>query len=199
MTGDELIDEGRRLARPARWLVPGEGPPVGAWGGLGAGGRRPIITIALERVPTGTWRLEAGPEGPRARRPGPGESVFPEGSVPLCASEHCSLPPIDVVLRRGSERVARWLRSLGWDPAWGFNGNFPEPAPVQRYEEEYQRSFPLYLEGWWCVVGGWPMRWPEDEADPDPDRFVLMTLAEAEPWYEAWLQDGVLSVRERTT
>lgn len=199
MTSDELLEEGRRLARKSFLLAPGDGPVVATWGGEDELGARPLLTVDLRTLRVGVhgaMMLALRGEQPIVTLTD--AMRVPRNAVELIAVEAQSLPPIADVFLRGSERVGEWLKSLGWRREWDYNDNFVERTVVEAYERHYRSSCPLYTERWWAVVGGWAPRWPEDDTPPDGD-FVCLTLRDAEPWYEVWSRHGHLDALSRRT
>ncbi len=139
MTGDELIGEGKRLARPSVHLkgFGDEACVAGVWGGPGqvpapGEGYEHWLTIDCRHLPEGV--------GPRsgclsvysdesecvaAVAHDPTASLLTQaGSQLLFAHQAISMPPLDAVFRFGSEAVQDWLAEIGWKPDWGGEVNF---------------------------------------------------------------------------
>lgn len=214
MTPEELIEEGRRFARPITLLTNEGNEYSGIWRGDGVvaptnKSLKHWLTIDLSRVPDAGLKgcLSVYSDGndigecahdPIARLP-----VSPTG-VMLHARESKCLPPIEELFRRGSPRVQEWLNSKPWNPEWGYNSNFPDAdGNADAYERAYQASQPLYGElSAWVSLGGWPMQWPEDDATPEQSRgaqLIAWTYRDAEPWLEIWLSNGAFSIEHRVT
>jgi hypothetical protein len=214
MTGEQLIAEGRRLARPCVYLCTSGDHFAAIWGGKGVvpGGDGPYrhwLSVACSYIPGG----EAKPSGCLSIYTDEDDCdsgivalddslTLPEWAEGLRLYAHpgSSLPPIDAVFKFGSREVAEWLAANEWQPAWGHNDNFPDSAPVALYEREYQKQLPLYSGGAHAVLGGWHMPWPDGDWDELVDkRLIVWTFAESEPWVEVWKDEGSFHVIQRIT
>lgn len=120
---------------------------------------------------------------------------------------HCdvSLPYIDDVLRYGGPRVSEWLKDIGWNPTWGYNGNFPDSAVADEYLSTYQtslwgdegRTVPCVARGrTFATIGGWP--YPLD-GESSRGHLVLTAFASTEPQIEVWSDGGELRTLARIT
>jgi hypothetical protein len=202
MTGDAMIAEGRRLARPcvhlrptgraaraaAVWRGPGLVPPPGD-------GYEHWLSIDCRFLPAG-----AGPpsgclsvyteNGDRygAVTHDPAAVLSPgRGGRLLYAHPAESLPPLEAVFLRGSPAVAAWLASLGWPADWGWNGNFPDAGVAEVYHEAQRAGLPIDGSSVFAVLGGWPVPWPDGDWPELADLpLLVLTLAESEPWVEAF-------------
>ena len=201
MTGDALIAEGRRLARPcvhlrpngassnfaALWRGPGLVPPP-------AGDYQHWLTIDCRFLPAGV-----GPSGgclsvytdnhDRYGAAGYDPSAALDsarGGRPLYTHPTVSLPPLEAVFLRGSPAVGAWLAEIGWQPDWGWNGNFPQAEVADAYHEALRANLPLDGDVF-AVLGGWNVPWPDgDWAELAELPLVVLTLAESEPWVEVF-------------
>ncbi|MEW4566640.1 hypothetical protein AB1L88_02115 [Tautonia sp. JC769] len=214
MTGDQLIDEGRRLARPCVYLRSTGEHLAGIWGGdgiipCGDGPYRHWLSIGTQYIPDG-----------RSKSPGclsiytneddcttgivavDAERILPEASegLRLYAHPDSSLPPLEAVFKFGSSEVRRWLTSNNWEPEWGYNDNFPDRTATGIYERKYQRQLPLFSGDAYAVLGGWHMPWPEGDWDEMVEKqLIVWTFADSEPWVEAWRDDNNYNVIQRIT
>jgi hypothetical protein len=216
MTGNQLIEEGNRIARPCVHLVAqdsGGGNLAGVWKGPGivpapAGAYRHWLSVNCGFLPgqlsdlkgclsiytneddcgTGTVAFSAS------------RSVaVEEGGVPLFARPTSSLPPIEAIFKFGSTSVQQWLAANQWQPDWGYNPNFADAKTAELYVRTYQKLTPLYSGGAHAILGGWHFPWPDDDWDQLIDQIlVAWTLHDSEPWVEVWY-DGSFRVKERIT
>ena len=206
MTLDDLLEEARRLARPCTWLVPAPaGRPVAVWSDSGAhdGHLLSIDAACLPDAALGEGLLSVyrGDEAATVEfRPGARLAAGRSDGTALHAFPRSSLPPPDALFRFGSARLHDWLRGHGWEPDWGYNGNFGQPAAAA-YERAFQGQYPLYAGGAHAVLGGWHLPWPDgDRGQRLEARLLLTTFEDAEPWVEVWHDaDGGLRAMERTT
>jgi hypothetical protein len=111
------------------------------------------------------------------------------------------LPPIEAIFRFGSESVQQWLRDHNWQPGWGYNDNFGDPAPAKEYERLYQSECPLYSsDGVFAMLGGWHFPWPDGDWQDLLDQSLLVwTFKESEPWVEVWNTAQGFRVIQRIT
>lgn len=191
----DLLDEARRLARTA-WLVAetrtATAVPLG-WRTSGPSGPTGYL---LDR---GDHRISIGGSGgepsvstaPIAGRLPPGE--------PLFGTRFLSMPPLEAIFVRGSEALGAWLRSSGWDPSWGYNDNFPDPA-ASDYESWWQDHHQFYQGEGIAILGGWHFAWPDDDWLELVDHELVMWTLGEEPWLEVWaLPEGGYRAIERCT
>jgi hypothetical protein len=214
ITGDQLIAEGLRLARPCLYLRTTGEDFAALWGGEGI--------IPCEEGPFRHWlsistRYIPGSEGKRSVCMSiytneddcvtgavavDDARTLPEISdgLRLYAHSGSSLPPLEAVFRLGSSEVTRWLEANNWQPDWGYNDNFPDRTPVDVYERKYQSQLPLFDDSAHAVLGGWHMPWPEgDWVELLDKELIAWTFAESEPWVEVWREDGSFRVIQRIT
>jgi hypothetical protein len=215
MTGNELIAEGQRLSRPcvhlrpdgektalaASWRGPGQVPPP-------AGDYEHWITIdcgflpAGAALPTGVVSIYTDGSdryGAVAYDPALSFSLA-RGGRPLYAHPTSSLPPLEAVFLYGSPAVREWLARIEWQPDWGWNGNFPDAEVADAYIESQRVNLPLDGESVFAVLGGWHVPWPDGDWLELVNRpLVVLTLAEAEPWVEAFNMGGRFQVIQRVS
>lgn len=214
MTGDELIAEGHRLARPCVYLRTTGDDFAALWSGEGV--------VPCEQGPFRHWlsinsRFVPGSEGKQSGC----LSVYtndddcvtgviavddvrslPETSdgLRLFAHSTSSMPPLEAVFKLGSTEVREWLAANNWEPDWGYNDNFSDRSPANAYERAYQAQLPLYNNSAHAVLGGWHMPWPEGDWDePLNEQLVVWTFADSEHWVEVWRDGVAFRVIQRTT
>jgi hypothetical protein len=212
MTLDELVEEGRRLARPCVYLKDtGPGPVVGIWyerdrdagrDGLESTGELLWLVIDSTCVPG----FPALPEERRylavysnerdcvsgrvEERPAMEDTVCKRRPIPLYAHDANPLPPLDAVFARGSERVGEWLQAHGWERDWGYNGNFGQPG--RTITREYERLWTTETPSWahrdvYAILGGWHDTGPDDDwNDLIDENLVLWTHLDIEPSVQVW-------------
>ncbi len=122
------------------------------------------------------------------------------GCIPLYAYPDRSLPSVSDLLELGSARVHGWLRSLGWDPSWRYNGNLDELSPAaaeyaqlwwqDRYgsPERPRTLWSLPKGRTFATLGGWPAQRIDE---PLPKGQLVVTLfADEEPRRHVVLTEG---------
>lgn len=218
MTGQELLAEGRKLAKPAVYLRRRRAEPtIAIWGGKGLvpppkGPYRHWITLDCRKLPqelTGLRRLglvsvysdEDDLHGGVAVHSRSVEFAIPNPrSLELSAQVVTALPVIDAVFLLGSKHVRRWLASNKWQPEWLYNSNFPDRAPVEEYERAYWAESAFENPRVYAAVGGWHHPWPDENWDRRVDQQILLcTFRDSEPWVEVWNRRGRLEVVQRIT
>lgn len=112
-----------------------------------------------------------------------------KSKTPLAKHEYLAYPSIDHIFHYGDAAISAWLENCHWDADEGYNDNFPDPA-ADRYDRWFQQQDPFFMaDDVYFLSHGWSSIWPEDddirEWDPELD-FTLITLKNAEPWYEVW-------------
>ncbi len=107
--------------------------------------------------------------------------------TPLYAQKTSSYPPFEAVCLYGSDSIARWMRSHDLE-RWEYDGLL-DTEIANEYLDFYMQKFPLYMDNPpVAVVGGWPMRWENDDGyyAPPELRFLVLVLEGAEPWVEVF-------------
>jgi len=149
MDAAELIREAEALARPCVYLRASGDAYAAVW----TEGRRRELTFDSARLPAPGWPRQGlftvttgDPDGHISFSAG---ASLPQGraGLKLHASPGASLPPVDGLFLLGSERVAAWLRELGWPRGAAYNDNFPARGIVGDYERHYQEQLPFYSGG----------------------------------------------------
>ena len=202
MNGDALIAESRRLARPCVHLRPDGEPHAAAaiWRGEGlvpppGVGYEHWLTIDCRFLPAAAgppsgclsvYTEDRDRHGAVTHDPAAALSLSRGGRL-LYAHPAESLPPLEAVFLRGSPAVAEWLASLSWPAECGWNGNFPDAVVADAYFAAQQDNLPMGGESVFAVLGGWPVPWPDGDWSELADLpLVVFTLAESEPWVEAF-------------
>lgn len=226
MTIDDLIAQAKRLARPCVLLSEtGKGEVAGYWGGersdfpntvppsaTALRSYRHVVTVDaawLDKVGiagvTGSigFRLVETVEGRISmgvlRSPTPFAAMECDG-LPLFAAMDVSLPPFAAICLYGDDSVATWLASLGLERHQYIEAT-SEPE-AEAYEEFHVEHSHLSRHDIDAVMGGWHELWPEDDFYlPLEMRLALLTLRDAEPWYEMMRSAGLgnWTVREHIT
>lgn len=113
--------------------------------------------------------------------------------IPLWGVEDVSLPSIDDLFQCGSPSIVDWIRSVGWQPEWGYNSNFGDKETSEAYEQHYfdhmwrnddRTSLSLAKDKTFATLGGWCFAL-DGEGCPDGD-LVLTAYACSEPQVEVW-------------
>jgi hypothetical protein len=214
MTGDQLIAEGRRLARPCSYLRTSGENFAAIWRGegiipCGDGSCRHWLTIDCRYIPEGEAQLSGCLSIYTNKDDCVSGIIAVDDTLPLpdstdglklFAHTSSSLPPLEAVFKFGSSEVGDWLLSHNWRPEWGYNDNFSDRTPVETYEREYQNQLPLFSGCAHAVLGGWHMAWPDGDWEELVDkRLIAWTFAESEPWVEVWEEKRRFCVIQRIT
>jgi hypothetical protein len=214
MTGDQLIEEGRRLARPCVYLRSTGKEFAGIWRGEGIVPQKDLngddqhwLTIDANYLPfdsprlTGCLSVYTNSEGSSGAVHFDKMMSLPASNgIKLFAHQASSLPPINAIFRLGSVAVERWLAVNDWHREWGYNDNFRDHEPALAYERIYQDQLPLYNGSAHAVLGGWHFPWPDDDANElASDSLMIWTFEDAEPWIEVWYDRGRFRVIQRIT
>lgn len=226
MTFEELVEEGRQLARPSVYLKEiGSGPAVGIWyeqdreavrQEVESTGELLWLIVDSSRVPHFPARPEErrylaiytyerdGETGRVEERPALEDPSCRRRAIPLYPHEASPLPPLDAVFARGSDRVGEWLKEHGWQRDWGYNGNFGQPG--RAITREYERLWTTETPSWahadvYAVLGGWHETGPDgDWHDLIDEKLVLWTHREIEPSVQVWRSaEGGYRVIQRIT
>lgn len=216
LSPEDLLAEGRALARQCVLLstTPDRENPsrevAGYWRGapVAAPPRGRFVhwlSVDARRLPSGSrtgwvsmFTNEADPRG-GVVVPGPAPRRPPRDGTPLYGRVAESLPPLEAVFQLGSARVGQWLEQNGWRRDCPYNDNFAGRATAQSYLRAWMASCALYMRDVHAVLGGWHMLWPDDDGYDPARRLALWTIAESEPWVEAFEDDASFLVVERIT
>ena len=222
MTPDQLIEEGRRLARPCVHLkTTGSGEPSAIWhprneAELRRNGLRAWLTFdtsllagpvqAQEPSASGfepihgfltVYSDEGNGEGGKLEL----EHEWPARiGQPLFAQAARPLPPLEVIFRYGSPAVGEWLSDNNWPRDKRYGGGFDDALIADVYHQHWLREQAMFTDpAVAAVVGGWhPLRTDSDWCELAEERLLVQTLHDAEPWIEAWqLRNGGFRVIRR--
>lgn len=214
MTAEQLIQEGRRLAKPSIFLRPGPSGPVAAiWheydeDEVESTGCQRWLTVDSRHVPglpqsvsgfisifTDEKKCEGG--GVEISQ------TWPERpGTPLYAHPASILPPLDAVFVKGSSSVGEWLKANSWEREWGYNGNFADKEVARAYRDLFTSEHPIYSESdVFAILGGWHFPFSDrDWHQLVDEQLMLMTIRGYEPWVEAWRKrSGQFKVIQRIT
>lgn len=191
---EQMVEEGRRLARPT-WILRRTtvGSPAAIWRGESDAGAH-WITVAWDEFgsPFGmqgsTSIVESDYLTFVVEHEQPGSHCVAAGT-PLFAHLTRPLPP-PFVLEQESEAIQSWIASK--DPA--------RQAKFDAYVEAFQTECPLYQqdENVYAAVSSWPIEINKGEWSGRyrADSQLLLTFKDAEPWVELVRhRDGSLSAR----
>ncbi|MCI0638407.1 MAG: hypothetical protein L0Y72_23840 [Gemmataceae bacterium] len=226
MTAEAFREESYRLGRPCVWLRE-QGPEddfAAVWGGPSQvsapkGDYRHWLTIDcwsfkefLHRKgvkigpPAGCLSIYTDDDGGGVAVHDPKAKLNDKaGGKKLFAHPGSNAPPIDAIFLLGSPAVQNWLKSMKWKPEWGYNNNFKDKKPVEKYEREFQKMCPIYGNGLhgmpvYAMLGGWHFPWPDGDWLKLVKRPLLVTTFEdSEPWVEVWGSGKGFEVKQRIT
>jgi len=227
MTPDRLLAEGRRLARPCVHLTAsGRGEPCAIWhpnnpADIRRSGLRAWLTFDAALLSglqdeAHTATTAADPFEPVAgfasvfsdEGRGEGGTIqfnpdWPDRpGIALYARRAVPLPPLEAIFLYGSEAVAKWLQDNNWPQDRRYGSGFDDAMTADAYLQQWLREQAMFSDpGVAAVVGGWhPPRGDADWHSLAPERLLVQTLHEAEPWIEAWqLRKGGFKVIRRVT
>jgi hypothetical protein len=191
----KFVEIAHQLAKPSTELrLNGTGDPVAYWHGMSMEGA-PVISF-LDNAIWCEVSLDWEVEGRVLAVDEPDRH-----GLPLFESMHVSLPPVDAIFLLGGSEIDAYLQACGWSAADGFNGNFPDPIPLQYQELYWYKNCPLYSStGAEAVKGGWCVPWPDDDWEEFNDKeLVLWTFRESEPWIEVYRDGSGFRVKRRIT
>ena len=154
------------------------------------------------RGPSDAWTLRIDSSLKVISREGRGwvlreVSEVPIGAEPYVGDTWLCPAPVEEVFARSVD-VQTWLAELGWDPAWGFNGNFPSSLG-HAFMSWWTSTQPLYTQESPAVLGGWPFLWPDSDASDTEPGELIFWMVEHEPYVELWKTAKGYVVRERVT
>ena len=213
MNVEQLLEEGRKLARPCVYLTPKRNGSLAAiWGGDGLIAPdtqnqkflRHWLSLDCRFLPTG-FDLN-GCLSLYVDEDGADESgivavdfcatlsnLLGSSGIELFAHGEISWPPIDAIFALGSGAVARWLGECDWQKNWPYNSNFRDSEIVAAYEDRLRSQNPLFgaREDVFAMLGGWNEPWPEgDWPDLLAQKLTIFTYRDAEPYVEVWLDEN---------
>jgi hypothetical protein len=201
-TVEALVAEAASLRRPVVHLNPckrGDRPIAVfmAAQATSADGERPWLSVDLRGHPDEAVRRDGVLEVYADDGEGSGRAVLRTGrlrtreGVPLRGTALQERPPLEVLFRKASQGLRRWLDQMkdhGWDlRAHARSPKFPLHGVIEGYDRDWQSTHPLYTNAAYAQLGGWPLVWPEESALEQSGRtLVLRTYREAEPWVEVF-------------
>lgn len=208
LSADELLAEGRRLARPALGLYRKGKELAAHWRGAGVvspgpGEWRHWISIDARKLPqnprglTGVislyeWFADDDRMGelkvvhdPDATLPAKTDGVALYGRPFDC------MPDIEAIFHFGSDKVKAWY-DASWNPRTGY-----DRSPVKDYLRVLHREHPFEAPGGcFAMLGGWSwcFTWCYGQDEEYPwhlleGALVVLTIEESEPWIEVF-DDG---------
>lgn len=209
LTPEELLEEGRRLARPAVSLHKRGSDYAAVWKGTGVvspgdGEWRHWISIDARFLPqnpgnrTGVisvydWFADDDRMGDLLVVHD-SKATLPEQTdgTRLYAKQIECMPDVDAIFHFGSQKVKDWV-SASWDPDKGY-----DRSPVKEYLKILGREHPFQgLTGAYAMLGGWSwcFNWcyGTDEAYPwhlFDQALAVLTIEDSEPWIEVF-DDGI--------
>lgn len=209
LTPDDLIAEGRQLARPAVALYDTGKKYAAVWRGTGVvspgpGEWRHWISIDTNFLPdnprklTGVvslydWFADDDRFG-KLTVVHDAKAALPKETdgAKLYAKDFECLPDVDAVFHFGSNKVKGWLKATSWNPNTGY-----ERSPVKEYLKLVHRQHPFSSQdGAYALLGGWSwcFNWCYGIDEEYPwhlmqKALVVLTIAESEPWIEVF-DDG---------
>jgi hypothetical protein len=203
MSFDELVKEGRRLAKPCVFLMAGGDGPIGGWWHSQASCEKDgeefelWITVDTAVIPN----FNAATDGKFMRiLIGDSENrieftdMMPSAdAMPLYLHHAEVLPPLEAVFLLGSDSVGAWLEANGWDRETEWNPNFADSEPAKEYIDLWMSEYPAYQSGssTYAMLGGWHFPCGYDWLEFIDDQLLMFTVQDANPFIEAWhLTDG---------
>ena len=214
MTAEQLIAEGRKLQRPCFFLRPEVSGEVAAiWherdeDEIESTGHHCWLTVDSRFIPglpssvndyisifTNENDCQSGKVEVAVTKP-------KRSGVKLYADPASVLPPIEVVLARGSEAVGDWLKVNNWPRDCRYDDFFSDHAIVSVYRKIWFEEYPLYSNSdIYAMLGGWHWTGPDNDwYDLIDENLMVLTIRDSEPWVEAWrIKSGEFKVIQRIT
>lgn len=216
VTVEELSAEAESLQRPVLLLkTRGREQPVAIWSAdhnRKVSGERLWITVDLRQHPDETLRRDGVLEVSVDAAEGTGRATFragklrrPEGKeTNLYGTAAVDRPSLEVVFRKGSKKIRNWLDQMethGWNVRDGSSGlAFPFHDVLESYRRTWQAGHAFYANSSTSQLGGWPLTWPDEGAEQQLRRpLVLRTYRASEPWVEVFQSGRGYQVRLRVT
>jgi len=209
LSPDELIAEGRRLARPAVALHDTGKKYAAVWRGTGVaspgkGEWRHWISIDTSYLPDNPRKLKGvvslydwfadDDRWGELKVVHDAKATLPRKTdgTKLYAQKFDCLPDVEAVFQFGSKKVKDWAKATSWDANAGFN-----MSPVREYQAEVQSQHPFATnDGTYAMLGGWSwcFTWCYSIDEKYPwnlmkKALIVLTIAESEPWLEVF-DDG---------
>jgi hypothetical protein len=217
LTPEELLAEGRRLARPAvayrdrgtRYAAVWKGSgvvPAGDgewrhWISLDAAvlpqnprGLTGVVSLYESVADDDTWGSLKVAHDPAATLP-----TKPDGKR-LFAEPFDCMPDVDAIFQFGSDDVKAWAERC-WDPNKGYTR-----TPVKEYLKVLQREHPFQAGRAYAMSGGWSwcFTWCYSIDEEYPwhlfdQALIVLTLEDSEPWIEVFDDGAVFTTFSRIT
>ena len=209
LTPDELIAEGRRLARPAVALHDSGKKYAAVWRGTGVvspgkGEWRHWISIDTSFLPDNPRKLKGvvslydwfadDDRWGELKVVHDAKASLPRKTdgTKLYARKFDCLPDVEAVFQFGSKKVKDWAKATSWDANAGF-----DMSPIREYQAEVQSQHPFATnDGTYAMLGGWSwcFTWCYSIDEKYPwnlmkKALIVLTIAESEPWLEVF-DDG---------
>ena len=216
LTAEELLAEAEALQRPVLLLrTRGGSEPVAVWSAdhtRKVRGERLWITVDLRRHPDEALRREGVLEVYADDAEGTGRATSRAGKLRRSEGKEMYLygtpvmdrPCLELVFRKGSKKVQTWLDEMethGWklrEGSWGVS--FPFHDVLESYRRTWQAGHAFYTSNAATQLGGWPLTWPDEGAEQQLRRpLVLRTYRASEPWVEVFQKGRDYQVRLRVT
>lgn len=216
LTVEDLNAEAERLQRPVLLLNPRGGrEPIGVWSAdhtRKVRGERLWLSVDLRRHPDEALRRDGVLEVYGDDADGTGRAAFRAGKLPRPKGKETYLygkaaverPCLEVLFGKGSKALQTWLDQMethGWklrEGAWGVA--FPFHDVLESYRRSWQKTHALYTGNAAVQLGGWPLTWPDERAEQQLRRpLVLRTYRGSEPWIEVFQKGRGHDVRLRVT
>jgi hypothetical protein len=214
MTTDQLIAEGRKLQKPCFFLRPEPAGEVAAiWherdeDELESTGFHCWLTVEARFIPDlpssvkGFVSIFSDEDDCESGKVEVSVAKPKRDGIKLYAHAASVIPPLDVVIARGSDAVGEWLRANDWQRDWRYNDNFKDKEKAKAYQNVWFSEYPMYFDSdIYAMLGGW--HWPGQDGDwydLIDEQLMVLTIRDSEPWVEAWrTKSGDFKVIQRTT
>jgi hypothetical protein len=211
LTPEDLIAEGRRLARPAVALYDEGAKYAAVWGGTGVvsagkGEWRHWISIDTSYLPDNPRKLKGvlsvydcladNEQFGKVKIVHDAKARLPKKTdgTRLFAKRFDCLPDVDALFKFGAKPIQAWIKATSWD---GSSNESYKISPVKEYLDVVHAEHPFMAhDGAYAMLGGWSwcFTWCYSIDEPYPwhlfkKALVVLTIAESEPWLEVF-DDG---------
>ena len=214
ITANDIWKEAQRLSMPVVHLKalrqPAKSQPLAAiWNKTpqGGKGKRLWLIVDLRQHPVEELRENGilhifDSSGERGSAVLKRDKLPPPqaGQVALYAVAAKDLPCAEIVMHNAQDRLKAWGRQVKWDTVDSFS---EELRPLRRYEAKWEAAHPsqkFHGGSVYAQLGGWPVTWPEESAEQQLGRrLVVRTYENSEPWLEVFRRGKSYEVRIRIT
>lgn len=194
MAFERLIEEGRKLQRACNLLKPdAAGEPVAMWFEPDPDDESITdwhrwMTVRADAIPNAkappTVYFSLYTKGLERGLIDFVDGWPPRNGTPLYAHPASVLPPIEVVFALGSAEIEEWLKTNGWKRDQRYDGNFPDAAVVDRYQQVWFSEHPVFRNDprIYAFTGGWHL--PSQDSDWHdliPAKLLVTTVRDSEP------------------